>query len=317
MSETIVTKGPRSGLLGWLARRAWSPRSFMIGSSCLVLTGVAGGLAFGIGSGTSPSQQAALTSLTASASNSNTTPTTTAPPATGPTSVGAPKVVTPGGAAPGVGGYDAVTCPSTTSCIAVGADGSGTGTAASSNDDSAWTALQLPPQVSELDAVACASDKDCVAVGPKTIVSTLDGGQTWELHTPPVANTTLLGVTCTAALLCVAVGMSPNPAGPYAGEIVVSTDGGSTWTPGSVPTGSLGVGDVSCPTETRCIAVGATILVSNDSGRSWTMDTVAGGSLPLRSIACSSDETCVAVGSNPSGATDPSAQATDIISTEK
>ena len=275
------------------------------------------GLAYGLTARGGPSGAAheSLTSATAS-SVPFTTPTTSAP-LTGPSSAGAPDVPTPGGASAGIGGFDAVACPTTSFCVAVGANGSGSGVAATSGDGgTTWTSQTVPSQAPELDAVACANTDDCVAVGSEAELTTMDGGVSWSSQALPVPNTTLLGVTCTSTLLCIAVGVARDSIGPYAPVVLTSSDGGSSWSTGSLPAGSLGVGSVACPTSTDCIAVGATVLTSEDSGATWQTGTVNGGSGPLRSISCSSSEVCVAVGPNAAGLSDPSAAATAIVTTD-
>ncbi len=228
----------------------------------------------------------------------------------------APLAVTAGGASAGQGGYSAVFCSSTSSCIAVGADGSGDAIAATSDDGSTWQQSSIPAGVGELDAVTCLSTTSCVAGGRGSLLSSSDGGQTWTQENLPVANTTLLGMTCTGGSTCVAAGISPQEAEPYAGTVVVSTDGGQTWQSASMPAGTLGLGSVACPTATRCIAIGATVMVSNNAGQTWSQVGVNGGVVNLRSLACSSATTCVAIGPSVEVNMDPTAEAEAIVSND-
>jgi photosystem II stability/assembly factor-like uncharacterized protein len=210
-----------------------------------------------------------------------------------------------------------VTCPSTSFCLAVGANQSGSAVVATSSDGgNTWDVQATPDGAPELDAVACATADDCVAVGSKAILTTIDGGQTWSMQPPPVVNTTLLGVTCTDVLLCVAVGETVNTAGPYAGQVDVSDDGGVTWASETLPTGTLGIGSVVCPSETDCVAVGASIVTSQDAGVTWQLGTVNGVSAPMRTIACSSPEVCIAVGVNALGEYEASAPGSTIVTTD-
>jgi photosystem II stability/assembly factor-like uncharacterized protein len=233
---------------------------------------------------------------------------------------GTPNFDPTGGSTDGNGAFNAVACPSTSVCFAAGADDSGDAIVAQSTDFGAsWSDESLPSGALELDAISCEDVSDCVAVGRGTVLTTNDGGNTWTLSDPPTPQTTLLGVRCSGSGgsgTCIAVGMSPNPGGPYDGEIALSTDGGDTWTASTLPPNAPGVGDVTCPTTTLCIAVGAEILESSDGGQTWQYSEVDGGTEALRSISCSSTTQCIALGANPEGEYDTSAAATAIITTD-
>ncbi len=244
-------------------------------------------------------------------------PTTPAQVITGAPQSDVPSFPAAVGGTKGHGDFDAVSCPTSTFCMAVGADSSGAGVAAESAiAGTDWTDSALPANAPVLRAVSCADTQHCVAVGAGGIVTTGNGGSSWQLSAPPTANTTLLGVICDTQQVCVATGISPNPLGPYNGEILRSSDFGATWTAESLPTDALGLGAVTCPTATDCIAVGASILVSSDGGQTWSTRTVADGTQGLTSISCSSATTCVAVGPNPGGIEDPSAPAIAVITND-
>jgi hypothetical protein len=223
----------------------------------------------------------------------------------------APEVPPVGGAVPGNGAFNALTCPKTGTCVAVGADAQGQAAVSTSKGDGSWTKRTLPSNAGPLQAVSCSSTTHCVAVGRGAILSSHTGGGQWQLHRPP-ANTTLLGDTCTSASNCLAVGIEPNLSGAYAGVILRSTDGGDSWQRATVPPSASEVGAVACPTTTRCIAVGATVLTSDDGGATWQQRGVTGGVVQLQSIACSSATHCVAVGQNPLGLSHKTAPALAI-----
>lgn len=230
----------------------------------------------------------------------------------------APNVPTPGGASQGSGNFNAVSCPSTTLCIAVGGDNNLRGVAATSSDGGLnWqnSPLSTTP-VTQLDAVTCVDAKHCVAVGEGAISTTSNSGASWTPRTLPTANTTLLGVSCPSTTACVAVGVSPGNAGPLVGQLVVSSDGGATWSTPTLPANIGALGSVDCPSVSFCVAVGAQILVSNDGGTTWNAVAVNGGTNVLRSVSCSSTTTCVALGANPVGAVDPTAGAFEVVTTD-
>jgi photosystem II stability/assembly factor-like uncharacterized protein len=231
--------------------------------------------------------------------------------------VSAPNVPTPGGASTGDGNFNAVSCQSSTNCVAVGADNNQDGFIATSADGgSSWTPSSVASGVPELNAVTCASSTSCVAVGSGVAVTSSDGGATWTTHSIPTPNTTLLGVSCPSSTTCVSVGVSPGNDGPYDGQLLVSSDGGATWVVPTLPSDVGALGSVDCPSATFCVAVGAQILVSNDGGQTWSPQFVDGGTGILRSVSCSSSTDCVAIGANPLGATVAQTAAFGIVTTD-
>ena len=179
------------------AQPAFFPKLLIAGLISLA----GGGLAYGLSSHNGRSNRAHDSLM--SSSTPGALPTTTVP-STSPSSVGAPAVPTPGGASIGVGGFDAVTCPTATLCVAVGANANKSGVVATSSDGGLmWSSHSIPSGAPELDAVACANTEDCVAVGSDAALSTTDGGESWSTQALPSADSTLLGVTCTSTLLCV------------------------------------------------------------------------------------------------------------------
>lgn len=229
----------------------------------------------------------------------------------------APVVPLSGGAASGLGSFNAISCPSATECVAVGADAKLGGVASTSNDGgSTWVQEKLDANEPQLDAVACFNVANCVAVGAGATVRTSDGGKTWSSSSIPTGNTTLLGVSCPNVTSCVAVGVSPGVDGPYVGQLLVSTDGGTTWSAPKLPVSPGALGSVDCPSSTFCVAVGASIVVSTDGGATWSTRTVNGGFGPLRSVACETKTTCVAVGANPGVVQDPTAAAFGVMTND-
>lgn len=228
----------------------------------------------------------------------------------------APAVPTPGGAEPDVGSFNAVTCPTSSNCVAVGANAELYGIAATStNGGSSWSAATVESGQPELNAVACSSTSDCVAVGVGDAATSSNDGSTWTSVSIPTSETTLLGVSCPTSSLCVSVGVSPVGGGPYNGQLLVSSNGGATWSAPSLPPHIGALGSVDCPSATFCVAVGAEILVSDDGGQTWSPNYVNGGTGVLRNVSCSSATECVAIGPNGQGAADPTAAAFAVSTT--
>lgn len=215
----------------------------------------------------------------------------------------APPAIPPvaGGSSVGAGGLNGVSCATATTCIAVGANAAGAPVIAATADAGAhWSAQEAPGRAGALEAVNCPTTSHCVAGGATTLLTTTDGGSTWSFApTPP--STTILGLACPGATVCLAVGLAPTVAGPEEGVLVRSGDGGATWSSISLPYDTAGLDDVACPTATRCIAAGATLLVSSDAGRTWSHRYVLTGTVPLRSLTCPTATHCVALGANPLG----------------
>jgi hypothetical protein len=230
----------------------------------------------------------------------------------------APSVPTPGGAVEGSGAFNAVTCPASSVCVAVGGDSNLSGIAATSDDDGGtWTASMVPTGLPEMKSVSCSSSDHCVAVGNGVAIVSNDGGVTWSANSIPTDNTALLGVSCAnGTSTCVAVGAVPNDGGPLNGAIITSNDGGDSW---SVPTATFplgAIGGVSCASSSFCVAVGAQILVTDDGGATWTQQFIDGAVGVLRTVSCGSPTTCVAIGANPVGADQKAQAGFEIQSTD-
>ncbi len=177
----------------------------------------------------------------------------------------------------GAGILNAIACPSSSSCVAVGGDGNSQGIVDHATLSSAgWT--WAPPVV----------------------------------LTPPTSGTgPLSGVACPSASTCVAVG-TDGSVGVVTAATLTST--GWTWSPesrvdlGAASPGLGGLNAVACPSATMCVAVGydnsdavTTTGSAGPSGWTWSPDAIvtpdASGGGELTGVACPSTEICVAVGS--------------------
>ena len=107
--------------------------------------------------------------------------------------------------------FAGVSCPSTTSCVAVGMDGTDGGFAdiwSGGSWTQAYTEQDLNPS-----GVSCSTPTSCVtvgggAVGTNTLASVLLAGGTWtpESVPDPGADGSLTGVSCASPTFCMAVG---------------------------------------------------------------------------------------------------------------
>jgi hypothetical protein len=254
-------------------------------------------------------------------------------------------VAPPAGATPGwsavpsrnPGGYGqvylyGVSCPSTTSCFAVGFDNPPSGPLFEAAliehwNGHAWSIMSSPrpTRASEasLRGVACPSATSCFAVGSfatrharqvnETLVEHWNG-HTWSIMTSPnptgSGNNFLNGVSCRSTTSCFAVGSTREPDS----RTLVEHWNGHKWSigPSPNPTGVQddSLGGVSCPSTTSCVAVGFAQLSSGNeallehwNGHRWSITPgpdpdPTGIDADLAAVSCSSTTSCVAVGSS-------------------
>ena len=227
----------------------------------------------------------------------------------------------------GTGFFDAVSCPSATTCVAVGGDDNQP--VFSYGIESAGTWAWSPQQKMPTDArgtgvyaaVNCPSVTTCVAVGSDGSQATyavgiLSGGVwSWSTQTPVAQNGcgsgtcggAFFGVSCPSVTSCVAVGGSSDA---YA-VTASGAESGGVWTWSMAQhvflnqVGAARLNSVSCPTTTTCLAVGSSPLqgdyaLGTESGGTWTWTTQTGSaaSAGLAGVSCVSSTFCVAVGSD-------------------
>ena len=223
----------------------------------------------------------------------------------------------------------AVACPSSTRCQAVGYynnSSNGVSTVAERWNGTTW-ALRTTPNPgttqSDLQAVACPSTTDCEAVGYQDnssgVFVTLAedwNGTTWAVQTTPspagAPDSYLYGEACSSATSCEAVGYYV-PSSQGGSQMLAERWNGTTWalqtTP--IPAGAIGstLNEVACPSSTPdCEAVGAysasssptVTLAERWNGTTWALQTTPNrtGVLDseLNAVACLSATDCEAVG---------------------
>ena len=188
-----------------------------------------------------------------------------------------------------------------------------------------WTMQNNPPPNSTQEAkfagVSCTAANACLAVGyfksplPKAppwwaVAQRWDGEKWWPLPAPGFSNSVqFLGVSCTSASACIAVGMID-------GDRLAMTWNGSTWIyiqpplPVGFPESKLEA--VACTSSTACTAVGyqkngseILPLAYRWNGEKWTIQAtptpVGSEEAVLNGVACPSAGVCTAVGSYKSG----------------
>ena len=115
----------------------------------------------------------------------------------------------PGGSAPGAGGFNAVSCVSSTFCVLVGADLSGKGIVSLTSDGASQSqSISLPSGTPTLRSVSCSSDTACIAAGANDVLSTSDAGQVWNSHVLDSPGLDLQTASCPSVSLCLVTGTS-------------------------------------------------------------------------------------------------------------
>jgi hypothetical protein len=219
-----------------------------------------------------------------------------------------------------------LSCPSTTSCYAVGSvryDDASVHTLIERWNGTSWAVSTSPnpdPTADELLGVACMSTTSCFAVGVSANISTPGiiarwNGTSWSLAahpepTPP--NNTLAAVSCPTANGCFGVGHYTTSSGTIA--TLVERPNGTGWStvPSANPAGDTHsqLAGVSCPSATVCFAVGTSgvtrdrTLVERWNGSTWSIvasPNKANSLNRLKSVSCTSATSCVAVGNYDDG----------------
>ena len=205
------------------------------------------------------------------------------------------------------GGFNSISCPSATECLAVGAwigSTKSSGAFAERWDGSAWVLQSIPTaRLDQLKAISCSSLTACVAVGENraTPVILHWDGNTWVSLAPAAVPDA--GLSCVGTSSCTAVG------GTDGSTTTVVWDG-SNWTAHAISY-RLGarfsnLNAVSCSSTDACVAVGQYLttagqllpLVERWNGNQWRREaTPLAADSGLSAVSCVSSDDCTAVGS--------------------
>ena len=134
------------------------------------------------------------------------------------------------------------------------------------------------------------------------VLTTHDGGATWETVGLPAGATVITSVACSSAINCT----------------VIATDGTTFWSAqsvdfghewqrgGSLPAGLQEAGSLTCVTGGSCLVTGFTattaghgqgaIVISGDLGTTWTAANVPAKTGLLQSVVCATATSCLAAG---------------------
>jgi hypothetical protein len=224
----------------------------------------------------------------------------------------------------GGGFLNGVSCTSASACTAVG--DSNAGTLAERWNGTTWRIQPTPTpagaQFAFLNTVACTALSACTAAGAyvnssgdfQTLAEHWNGTAWHRQATPDQGPSLLIGVSCTLATACTAVGYSNTNQSP---GVVVERSAGAFWRTQAAPNppgaASSSLNSVACMAHSACVAVGATTsrsrtmatLAERWNGATWRIQPTpspAGGGA-LNSVSCASRSACTAVGGRASGST--------------
>ena len=227
-----------------------------------------------------------------------------------------------------------VTCPTPTSCLAVGESGSGGGSGVTHKafalrwNGSKWSIVKSPTlpngKAFTLAGESCPSAKSCFAVGgaefqafPGAVVARWSG-TTWsaaDLGVPSYGS--LTAVSCSSPSSCFATGTDIGASAEL--KTVVMRWNGTRWT--RVPSPNFPQGyentldDVTCTSATGCLAVGSASLAHQGpfstlalrwDGKAWSRTRSVDPDPQfnvLAGVSCSTATNCFAVGSSGSATT--------------
>jgi hypothetical protein len=219
---------------------------------------------------------------------------------------------------PGGDGLAAVSCPSATSCTAIGVGSGANGPWAETWDGATWTLEAIPATGNTaLYSVSCSGPSSCIAVGlaedgtGHAAFATLWDGTSWATEATGAPEDSSFGaVGCWAGGACEAAGYTTLSSTDLQQPLGEGWDGAS-WAVQTMPSPLVGpapgtLSGVSCVSGGTCMAVGDYWypaldlylgLAEQSYGSSWAVvptPAVPGGE--LAAVSCSGPDACTAVG---------------------
>jgi hypothetical protein len=220
---------------------------------------------------------------------------------------------------------NAIACPATDRCVAVGTVGPTLGTFSAEAlrwNGTTWHLQQMPTLPGAgLNAVSCVSDTDCIAVGGSNAGTLAErwNGEDWTIQPTPnpsgAQTPAFNAIACASASSCMAVGQYSDGMG---GQLVLAEHwNGHAWrlvpapSPSSQPQNAFF--GLACPAPLACIAIGTSFDASGNptgtfaeqwNGTSWKVQHTPTQRTPgsfFASAWCKSVIACIATGSTNAG----------------
>jgi hypothetical protein len=238
------------------------------------------------------------------------------------------------GYAPGVPVLFDISCPSVSTCYAVGKTAGNHGTILSTTDSGAiWKMQHIPSGTGTLLSISCPSVSTCYAVGSRagnfilsragshgTILSTTDSGVIWKMQKILPATVLVPSVTCPSSKVCFAGaytnGKSWNNNPPT--TLLALTDHGTTWKVSNFPPAIMiseamfvypSLTTLACASTKVCYVLGihtarrsdgrlffyTLFYYTNNSGVTWKIKRVPGYVGQSIDMSCPSPNICYAL----------------------
>jgi photosystem II stability/assembly factor-like uncharacterized protein len=202
-------------------------------------------------------------------------------------------------ALPGESSALSISCPSSSSCVAVGDSPSFPVAWVVSSAGAGVVQVPVAAVAGDLFGVSCPQLSRCVAVGQAggsgVAYVSGDGGHTWSPSTLPSLTPPLTSVSCPTSSFCMAVDSQ--------GDAYASGNGGGSFSPAGVPLPAGGLYAVACVSASTCVAAGyqvtggsgkqGAVVYTTNGGQSWGLAANAAAT-QFYAVSCagSSPVTC-------------------------
>ena len=200
-----------------------------------------------------------------------------------------------------------VSCPTSSTCVAVGASTRHDKAVVVRTTDSggSWRTVAVPSSAKELVQVSCDQAGHCVAVsGDSEALLSSDTGRSWVTATLPAG---LSGddAYCSSGSHCLVTGS----VGVNRGAAARTDNGGTSWKVTRLGDNSGSIDALSCPTPTYCVATrqddstslpaplaSTGFAVTTNGGATFAEVAPPDGVVSLNGVACATPGSCFAVG---------------------
>jgi photosystem II stability/assembly factor-like uncharacterized protein len=200
---------------------------------------------------------------------------------------------------------DALSCPTTTHCVAVGGYSHGPiAITYTSDGGAAWSTARAPAREGVLGGVSCVTQGRCVAAGgsPAVVVTSSDGGVSWTAEPPLPTADYLLGVSCVSGQCWVLNGGATGGTGPP--SLLLASADAPSWSARAIPP-TIVATKLACPAVDHCVVAGiraekgrpasGAVLITKTGGRSWSYAALPRGLAQVVTMSCRATEQCSAV----------------------